>query len=167
MILSLCRAMNKTRRPALGRGGFSLIELLTVLVLVGILSQIAAPSLLGMVRTWRSKQAADQLSADLAYARLVAIRSGVGAAIVFEGDTGYRITEGTGASAPVQKRVDLTLDYGPVRLQVPDGVAQIHFNSRGMALQGSGVFVLEARAGGAMRADTLWLSALGMVRRES
>lgn len=153
--------------PRLDRGGYSLIELLTVLVIVGIATQLAVPSVSGMLRTWRSKQAASQVTADLAYARMLAIRSGAGASVVFLGSDEYRVEEGVApATVTARKTVDLQDEFGPVVVQRPAGVDVIVFNPRGMATSGAGVFVVQSSSSGTMRQDTLWVSVLGMVRRE-
>lgn len=158
--------MKTTHRVLSGRDGFTLIELLVVIAIVGILAQIVVPPMGGVLRSWRSKQAADQIAADFSYARSLAVRSGAGSRLVFVSDQQYRIEEGSGAGAVVKKSVDLSREYGPVRLLPADGAAELVFNARGMALTGAGVFVVESESAGSVRRDSLWVSVLGMVRRE-
>lgn len=158
--------MNTARRARSGREGFTLVELLMVIAIVGILVQITAPSLGGVLRTWRSKQAADQIAADFMYARSLALRSGGRVAVVFDSDRQYRIEDGTAPDVILRKSVDLAREYGTVRLIRPGGVSEIVFNGRGMATSGAGAFVVESTSDGRTRQDTLWLSVLGMVRRE-
>lgn len=155
--------MKSTQRVRKDRAGFTLIELLVAIAIVGILAQIVVPPMGGVLRSWRSKQAADQVAADLSYARALAIRAG-GAKVVFVSDQRYRIEEG--AAATVQKTVDLSREYGPVRLLPPSGATELVFNARGMALTGAGKFTVESESAGSIRRDSFWVSVLGMVRRE-
>jgi prepilin-type N-terminal cleavage/methylation domain-containing protein len=158
--------MKSTQRVRRDRAGFTLIELLVAIAIVGILAQIVVPPMGGVLRSWRSKQAADQIAADFSYARALAIQSVSGAKIVFLSEQRYRIDQGVGTGATVQKTVDLGREYGPVRLVPPSGVTEIRFNTRGMAITGAGQFVVESESAGSMRRDTFWVSTLGMVRRE-
>ena len=56
--------------------GFSLTEVLVVLVIVGILAAIAAPSLRAVIRRERVRGALNRVAGDLHYARMLAVRSG-------------------------------------------------------------------------------------------
>ena len=61
--------MNRTSR---GRNGFSLIELMAVMVVFGILIAVAAPSMTGVIRTNRLKGTSSLLVNDLHYGRAMA-----------------------------------------------------------------------------------------------
>lgn len=158
--------MKTARRARSGREGFTLIELLVVIAIVGILVQIVVPPMGGVLRSWRAKEAANQIAADISYARALAIRSGGDVSVVLDGNQRYRIEEGTGVDLVVRKSVDLTREYGPVTLTPPAGVTAIAFNARGMVVTGAGEFVVESSSNGGVRRDILRLSMLGMVRRE-
>ena len=60
------------------RAGATLAELAVVLVLVGILVSIAAPSARRMIERAEAEAALNQLVADLAYTRMRAVRGGHG-----------------------------------------------------------------------------------------
>lgn len=70
-------------RPALSPFGFSLVELLTALVLVGILLSLAAPSLDGTISRMRTRAALNRLAGDLYHARILAVRSGYSVVVRF------------------------------------------------------------------------------------
>jgi type IV fimbrial biogenesis protein FimT len=57
-------------------GGFTLVELMTVLTIVGILIGIAVPSYKYVTRSSRVSSEANQLLADMQYARSEAVREG-------------------------------------------------------------------------------------------
>lgn len=86
------------RRKA--RAGYSMVELLTVLALIGILVALAAPSLRGMIRGQRVRSAMRQLEADIAYTRMAAVRSGWSAALRL------RSASSCSASAPASVGAD-------------------------------------------------------------
>jgi len=62
----------RTDRSA-GKRGFTLVELLIVLVIVAILSAVAIPSLASWYQHFRTNTVARQLMTDLLYARMTAV----------------------------------------------------------------------------------------------
>ena len=69
-------------RPCAG-GGFTLIELVAVMVIIAILAGVAAPSLSSMGAT-RSRVAARQLLRDMSFARQRAVSTGTRMWVVFD-----------------------------------------------------------------------------------
>lgn len=140
--------------------GFSLIEIVVVLALMGILAALAQPSLDAYVNRGKTRRALDRLTSDIAMARMLAVRSGDRAVLEVSGGDSYRIWV---ESVPVDtvREVSLAEDYAGVQLQsLPD--AQLVFNGRGL-LVGSSTRQLIARLGPA--ADTLKITAAGRVYR--
>jgi Tfp pilus assembly protein FimT len=146
--------------------GFTLTEVATVLVLVGIMTAVAAPSFSNAIRDSRARGATAQLAADLANARMLAIRSGRGASVTFSGTSGYSVSEGSGQSTVVRKAADLSTDFGhTVEIVRITGAQTVTFDSRGMATSGAGKLVVRFSAsGGTLQADTIRLSPIGLVR---
>jgi len=57
-------------------GGFTAIELLVTVGIVGVLAALAAPNFSVLIERWRVRQAAEQLQSTLHYARSEAIKRG-------------------------------------------------------------------------------------------
>ena len=82
--MSAVETINRTRR-AVRRGGFSLIELIAVIVILAILSATAVPTL-SAITVNRQRQAARQLLRDMTLARQWAVATGTRTWVIF--DTG-------------------------------------------------------------------------------
>src|SRR5262245_23115160 len=75
------------RRPMHLDGGFTLIELITVVAIVAILAGVAVPILIG-VSTARSAMAAKQVLRDMTFARQRAVATGAVSWVVFNAGAG-------------------------------------------------------------------------------
>ena len=106
--------------------GFSLIEMLIVLVILGIMAGIAAPAVGRVMDNLKFRQQVDKYSAIMRYARLKAVSRGkmVTLKLVEEGDCVFQL------SGPIEESRDcdlseddvLTMDPGEVYF-FPEGVA--------------------------------------------
>lgn len=105
--------------------GFSLVELVIALVLIGVLAGLAAPSLNGWINRSRLEAAASELSADLAQVRMLAVRSGEGATLRLVSATEYEVVLPNGTV----RRTDLAAEHP--RVAVSASVTNFEFNSRG------------------------------------
>jgi prepilin-type N-terminal cleavage/methylation domain-containing protein len=61
------------RRPFRSQGGYSLVELLVVVAIIGMLSLVTVPPMLGYMRQVKVRSATRQLNTDLRFARQRAI----------------------------------------------------------------------------------------------
>lgn len=92
--------------------GFTLLELLVTVALVGVIVGLAVPSFRGLIQSSRSTSLANELSVSMNYARSEAVRRGLGVTVCpsnDETDCGGEWTDGwivllTAGGAPLQVR---------------------------------------------------------------
>lgn len=120
------------------QSGFTLMELLIVIAIIGILTGIAVPNFLGYLPKYRLKSAMDDLFTNLQLAKMTAVRNAADCTVSFT-STGYTI-ESEGQTI---RSVSLE-DYGSgVTFARPPGdagtafPASISFNSRGLSTTSS------------------------------
>jgi type IV fimbrial biogenesis protein FimT len=143
------------------RAGYSLMELLVVLVLVGILASLAGPAMGEYIGRLKTRRALDQITADLAYARMAAVRSGRRAVMRFQGPSDYSIEVVGDPTVPVRS-VRLGSDYAGVVITPPG--TTLEFNSRGLLVSALAREYLVVSLG-SMR-DSLILTPAGRVYRD-
>lgn len=121
----------RTNNPSLlrSRHGYTLVEILAALTILGILLAIAVPRFSGMLNTNRVEQAIGGLTADLSLARIRAIRENRETVVRIDGSRYIvYVANGAGAASDTLKKVRLSDNYNGVTLTP----ATIRFNSRGM-----------------------------------
>lgn len=69
--------INKNRKKMPKRGGFTLVEVMIVIVLVGLLAAMVGPPMYGYLQAHRLQTGTDRLVTDLQYTRTQAITRGV------------------------------------------------------------------------------------------
>jgi type II secretion system protein H len=143
------------------RGGFTLVELLVVLILAAIISSMVVPRFFSYFRHLSARSAVSQVVADLTMARTQAVREGRTVSLRVTGASTYRVTLDNGATIlRTLKTVDVKGGQRAVTLS--PGTARVIFNSRGMLVTGSTTQLLVSRTG---KADTVSVSAVGRVYR--
>jgi prepilin-type N-terminal cleavage/methylation domain-containing protein len=143
------------------RGGFTLTELLIVIVIMGLILGIAGPRFVNWIRYFTARSATSQVVADLALARTQAVREGQTVSIqTVDGDT-YRVLVET-VPARTIKTVDVAGAQGTVSLGVPAGT-RIAFDSRGMLRPGSATQLTVSYGG---NTDVVSITGVGRVYRE-
>jgi prepilin-type N-terminal cleavage/methylation domain-containing protein len=144
-----------------GHAGFSLIELLTALVLLGVLASLAAPAMSTQLRRARVRSALDLLTADVYRARVLAVREAGRFELAFRPAAGC-------ARAYVLVRVADGMVLDSVDLQAPGGVCLSSNAAQAMVIDSRGMLVgsprkIYGRAGGEV--DSVTVSMAGRLYR--
>ena len=143
--------------------GFTMIEILTVLVIGAILVAMAQPSLAGFVQRNYTRRTIDRLVSDVTSARMQAVRDGRRMAVTVAGDGTYTIdTLSTGGVWAPMRTINLGNDYPGVAMTPAN--QRLEFNSRGLLVGASGNAIITARRG--THADSMFVSAAGRVYRD-
>jgi type II secretion system protein H len=143
------------------RGGFTLAELLIVLIIAAIISSMALPRFFSFIRHLNARSAVSQVVTDLTLARTQAVREGRTVSLRVTGTSSYRVTVDNGATVlSTVKTVDVKGGQRDVSLSPT--TARVIFDSRGMLLTGSSSQLVVSRSG---KVDTVSVSAVGRVYR--
>lgn len=117
--------------------GFSLVELLTVVALVGIASAIAVPNILSQLPKWHANGSTRDVMSKLMVARLKAIQNNKEYAVLFTlGDTdSYKLLKKSGGNwldegATTAAPTDVTMELGG---GAPCSNNRVEFNPSGTA----------------------------------
>ena len=113
-----------------GSRGFTLVELLTAIAVMGILAAIATPAVERISRSLRIEGSAQALVGDLNRARTEAIKRNTGVELTLVGEHTYRIS-GVGL-----RRLDAEVQFAEGS---PDTV---RFNGFGSAIQGREMYTV-------------------------
>lgn len=120
-------------RAARAGGGFTLLELIVVLVLAGIFASLVLPSLFGTLESGRLRAGAAEVRATCTLARTLAASGGRERAVTFHLDRGAYGVEGEGRERVLPEGVAIasaragseTVEQGDVRVRFfPDGSAE-------------------------------------------
>lgn len=151
--------------PPARDGGFTLIEILVVIAILLMAVSLAAPSMRGMTDRTRTRSAVDQITGDVALARISAVREGRQTSLRFTGTATYTVTIDTSATDASRfrtvKTVDLSRDYGAVQITPSSG--RLSFNSRGLLQPTS---VTRIRVSRSTTADSVTISSVGRTYRD-
>jgi len=146
--------MNRTHARLRSRRGVTLLELLAVLVIIVVAAALGGPKMYRWAHAAGQKGAANQVVADLALARIQAVRQGQTVSMRVESSTRYRLTVDDAAGNEVRelKEVNLANLYRQTSLE-PTG--RIAFDSRGMLRPASTINGVTINRGGVSRQVTV------------
>lgn len=123
--------------------GFSLLEVMVVVAILGVLAAIAAPSFTPMIERWRVRQATEDLQSTLYFARSEAIKRGGGVSVSAKDgadwSSGWQVLNGTDPN-PLQNTDAPTR----VSISITDGDASIAFDRWGQ-MTSNGKFSFDFR----------------------
>jgi Tfp pilus assembly protein FimT len=161
----------KGRWPA---GGYTLVEVLIVVCLMGLLAGLLAPRWSAYAAHLRVRAASNRLVGDIAYTRMMAVRTGRSAALVLEPSAdcsvkyrgrlaGHRYhVVPAGSTDAAFRTVDARASGGRTCLEMNGADSAMVFNSRGLprGVNNRTFWVHEHRF-----ADSVAVSAVGRVLR--
>lgn len=150
-------------RPSLrgSESGFTLLELLTALVVMAVIVSLAAPSMKGVASGTRTRGAIDQLTADVSLARMYAVRDGRRTTLSILSATRYQVVRSPTAAGDTIKVVNLAREAVGVQLTPASG--QLAFDSRGLLQAGS---LTKVKATYHSRSDSVTISSVGRTYRD-
>lgn len=127
------------------RRGFSLMELMFVIFIIGLTSVMAGPRLVRTVQAIGQKGAMNQLVSDLVYARTQAVRQGQTVSVRIDSSTRYRVTvdDAAGTVQRVLATVNVANTYRGATITPATG--RVAFDSRGTIRPGSTAALTIAR----------------------
>lgn len=128
--------MNTSARTLRSNGGYSLLELMTILVVIGILVSLAAPAMGAFVDSTRTRAAINELSSDVALARVMAVREGRFVRLNVVSSSAYAVeTQAADGTWETLKTVDITNEHPALRIS-DGGLTTVEFNPRGTVASG-------------------------------
>lgn len=144
------------------RTGFTLVELMIVIVMIGILLALAMPKLNKVDAQAGTGSASQAIAAQLATARAAAIASGYKSKLTLTGSAiSIATSDSLGTYAQLGTSIDLA-DFGVTVTAAPK--SEVEFDPRGFATGISSIqrFIVDAGTTGVPR-DTVCVARIGLV----
>jgi prepilin-type N-terminal cleavage/methylation domain-containing protein len=155
--------IGKSARPACGpvvRGGFTIIELLIVVVIISVLSSMAYPPIAESVAASRTENAARIVATDLRYAMSLASRKGTPVVVEFDNtNLRLRITDRV-SGAVLHERLFTAKSEFPIASATASPASVQVFPSRSTSAQ------LTITLSTPVRSNRVTLTRAGLVRIE-
>jgi prepilin-type N-terminal cleavage/methylation domain-containing protein len=140
------------------RKGFTLIEIITVVVIMGVVMMMALPKYGNMNDRNQIRSAKDGLAARISAARAAAVASGKPAIFSLLGDTMRVTLRSDGVTTLKGADVNLRNQFG---VTMTSGDASVVFDGRGMANQAA----IKIKFTRGSLNDSLCVSKLGLINR--
>jgi prepilin-type N-terminal cleavage/methylation domain-containing protein len=149
-----------SRAPLRNRGGFSLAEILIVLVIIGIAVSMAVPRLQGVLHESALQGSLNRMASDLTLTRLRAVRGASRASLAINSaGTGYAVIVDPTGTPDTVKKVSFATDAKGLVLS--PAASSVTFDSRGLLVTGTAKIVATRQG----RRDSVFVSGVGRVYR--
>jgi type IV fimbrial biogenesis protein FimT len=135
--------------------GYSFIEVMTVIAIIGIVAGIVLPNVVGWLPRYRLRSGAEEIQSTLQLARLSAIKQNTTATVTF--DTTNHTFE---ASISGQTIKSGKMPSGIIIDSITSPLSKVEFDSRGLAINNSnGTILVKNNLGGL---KTITVNIVGM-----
>src|SRR6476646_2759265 len=144
------------------RSGFTLVELLIVMTLMGIMGMYAYPKLRGSTANWSTRSARQQVTSRLIVAPAAAVQNGSEARFIRSGNVVRVTVDSNGTNVTLASR-DLYRDHGVTFTTGGAARDTMRFDPRGVAIGLTGAAMYKFT--NATVKDSICVSKLGKVAR--
>lgn len=139
--------------------GFTLIETMIIVVIIGILSAIAGPSFLGMLNRGKVNSALSEIQGALQQAQREAMRKSISCEVKLE------TTTNTITSNPTNCLVTGNLTFNPNNIVIATNETSFKFSYRGtITLSDAGTIVLSSKDNPSVKKCLVISHPLGIIR---
>jgi Tfp pilus assembly protein FimT len=142
------------------------MEMMVVVIIIGLILAMAGPKMFNYVSAMSAGSATSQLSADIAYTRMMAVREGRTAVLTLTDATTYTITVENldGSVFRTLRTVRLANNFPGTTLTGDGNVGRLAFDSRGILKANSATGVTVTRG---ERTQRLAITLIGRVTRDA
>ena len=123
--------------------GYTLIEVMTVIALIAIVSSIVIPNVIGWMPRYRLRSGAEEIQSTLQLARLGAIKQNTSATVTF--DTANHTFQAMVSGQMIKSG---KMPAGVIIDSITSPSSQIQFDSRGLANESTGLILVKNNQGG-------------------
>ena len=144
------------------RSGFTLVELLIVMTIMGIMGMYAYPKLRGTTTSWSTRSARQQVTSMLIVARAAAVQNGAEARFIRSGNVVRVSVDSSGTQVTLASR-DLYREHGVTLTTGGTARDTVRFDPRGVAIGLTGAPIFKFT--NATVKDSICVTKLGKVAR--
>jgi Tfp pilus assembly protein FimT len=148
-------------------GGFTMIEMVIVFVVVGIMTSIMVKSVRGSWLASSRRSASREVTAYLYRTRAIAVQQSRTASLVRSGDVLKIVVDSSGTPVQLGTTVNMSERYGATLSMIPADKDRVEFDPRGFVANVTQTPKLIIRIGTGTAADTLCVTGLGRITTRS